>query len=129
MGACSCQLVLESPATVASDSRLYCLAYRGSRAAILAIHRSLDRSAASNNSGGDRRHRNCAICAMATSVRIKYRSTHPHFDKRQRYFRCGCFRVTSLAIPISTGSCAMRRQDDDCGHSNKKPAGHQDPAP
>jgi hypothetical protein len=31
-------------------------------------HCSLDRSADSNNNAGDSRHRDCAICAVATSV-------------------------------------------------------------
>jgi hypothetical protein len=78
------KFVLESPATLPSGSQLYCLVYFGSRAAVLATDCSLDRSAASNNSGGDSRHRDGAICAVATSVRIKYQSTHPQFDKRQR---------------------------------------------
>jgi len=80
-------LVLESPATLASGSQLYRLAYSGSRAAVLAIKLSRDRSAASSNSGGGSRRRDCAICAVAGSVRIHYRKTHPHFEERQRYFR------------------------------------------
>ena len=55
-------------ATLASCRRLYCLAYCGSRPAILAIHRSGHRTAASNNIGGGSEHRDRTICAVATSV-------------------------------------------------------------
>jgi histidine kinase len=57
------------------------LAYCGSRAFILAIQLSRDRSSVSSNSGGDRQRRDCAICAVAASVRIQYRQTRPHFEE------------------------------------------------
>ena len=78
---------MESPATRACNSQLYCLVICDTRVAVLAILRSNDRGAASNNSGSDSRHRDGTICAVAASVRIKYRPTDPHFDKRQRFFR------------------------------------------